>query len=329
MENQSNSHKKPLIDTFGRVHDYLRISLTDRCNFRCFYCMPEEDPGFMQHNQLMKPDEIEAIAQTFVEMGIKKIRITGGEPLVRKEAPEIIERLGQLPVELAITTNGALMHLYPETFKKAGLRAINVSLDTLRTEKFKAVTKRNQGQRVLKNIEQFIREGFHLKVNMVVNRSTNQQELLDFVEWTRNVPVHIRFIEFMPFQGNSWEWEQMVPYQEMLDMLETYYPIERLQDKPNDTSKNYRVEGFEGTFAVISSVTAPFCETCNRLRLLADGQLRNCLFSDEQVNLMEAYRQGQDIEPLILENVHHKYWQQGGKQLSQETTLQSMVSIGG
>ena len=326
----TQSHvQNPLMDQFGRVHDYLRISLTDRCNFRCFYCMPEEDPGFMQHDQLMKPAEIEAIAREFVNLGVQKIRITGGEPLVRKEAHEIIKRLGQLPVELAITTNGALIHKYLETFKKSGLDNINVSLDTLRTDQFKAITKRDQGERVLNNIARFIQEGFHLKVNVVVNRHTNKQELLEFVEWTRNTAVHIRFIEFMPFKGNRWEWEQMVTYQEMLDMLGGYYPIERLQDKPNDTAKNYRVAGFEGTFAVISSVTEPFCDTCNRLRILADGQMRNCLFSDEQINLLRAYRESRELAPLIKENVKGKHWQQGGKNLSEETTHQTMVSIGG
>mgnify|MGYP003462461311 FL=1 len=189
-------------DSFGRVHDYLRISLTDACNFRCTYCMPDEEIQFKASAHLMQVDEIDAIAGMFVRMGVRKIRLTGGEPLVRKEAAEIIRVLSKYPVELTLTTNGYRAHEFIPVFKEAGIRSVNVSLDTLNPEKFFKITRRDHFRQVWDNIQLLVREGFHVKVNVVMMKGMNEEEIIDFVEWTKTQPVHIRFIEFMPFSGN-------------------------------------------------------------------------------------------------------------------------------
>src|SRR5688572_18911006 len=210
-------------DGFGRVHDYLRISLTDACNFRCTYCMPDEEMQFKASSHLMQVDEIDAIAGMFVRMGVRKIRLTGGEPLVRKEAAEIIKRLSKYPVELTLTTNGYRAHEFITVFKDAGIRSVNVSLDTLQAEKFFAITRRAHFAQVWDNIQLLINEGFHVKVNVVMMRGMNETEIIDFVEWTKTQPVHIRFIEFMPFSGNHWDNEKVVSYQEILDTIAGEY----------------------------------------------------------------------------------------------------------
>lgn len=323
-------------DGFGRVHDYLRISLTDACNFRCTYCMPDELMLFKPSAHLMQVDEIDAIAGMFVHMGVRKIRLTGGEPLVRKEAKEIIEVLSRYPVELTITTNGSRMHEFIQTFKDAGIRSVNVSLDTLNADKFLAVTRRPQFQQVWDNIQLMIREGFHVKVNVVMMKGMNDDEILDFIAWTKEQPVHIRFIEFMPFSGNHWENEKVVSYQQILETIAAEYDFVKLRDDANATAKKFKVYNHEGTFAIISTMSAPFCSTCNRMRLTADGKMKNCLFSKGEVDLLSAYRSGQDIMPLIEQCVIEKEEALGGqftqdyKQIDADAlTNRSMIRIGG
>jgi GTP 3',8-cyclase len=304
--------KSVIKDTFGRKHDYLRISMTDKCNFRCFYCMPDEKINFYPNSKLMSADELLNIAKTFVSLGVKKIRLTGGEPLIRKDAKEIIARLSNLPVELAITSNGYLLDEYLELFQDVGLRSINISLDTLNADKFHEITKRNYLKKVLSNIKLFIDNGFHVKINMVALKGVNLHEIKDFVEWTRNEKVHVRFIEFMPFNGNSWDFSKIVSYKEILEIVKEDFDFNRIKDAKNDTAKNFRLKGGEGTFAVISSVTDSFCGTCNRIRLTADGKIKNCLFSNNEIDLLSAYRKEKDIEKLILNNIESKLKERGG-----------------
>lgn len=301
-----------LIDKQGRKHSYLRLSLTDKCNFRCFYCMPSENIHFYPNSRLMSADEIEIIARQFVEQGVEKIRLTGGEPLIRKDANEIIYRLSQLPIELAITTNGYLLDKYLDLFQRVGLQSINISLDTLDEEKFKNITQRDYYYKVRSNIQKAIRLGFKIKVNTVVMKGVNEEEILEFVRWSERENIHVRFIEFMPFNGNKWDWSKVVSYKEMLATIESSIPIEKIQDSANDTAKNYRVQGGKGTFAVISSITAPFCGSCNRVRLTADGKLKNCLFSSAETDLLTPLRAGKDILPLIHGNVLSKEAERGG-----------------
>jgi molybdenum cofactor biosynthesis protein A len=330
--------KEPLIDTFGRKHDYLRISLTERCNLRCFYCMPAEGVNLTPKNHLMNQDEVVEMAKIFVGLGVKKIRLTGGEPLVRKDAKEIIQRLAELPVQLAITTNGILVDQYLNIFKESGLRSINVSLDSLQEDKVKKITLRNFFPRILGNIDLLINEGIHVKVNAVAIKGTNDDEILDFIEWTKEKPIHVRFIEFMPFDGNNWDWSKGISYKEILVMAQKAYgeDVERLKDSLNDTAKNFRIKGYKGTFAIISSVTNPFCDTCNRLRLTADGKIKNCLFSNQETDLLSALRAGEDVEHLIRQSVINKKAKRAGmdsfEQFANPDNNQenrSMIKIGG
>jgi pyruvate-formate lyase-activating enzyme len=193
-----------LTDRFGRRHTYLRISLTERCNLRCFYCMPAEGIELRPRQHFMRATELLTIARTFTDMGVRKIRLTGGEPLVRSDAAEVILGLGQLPVELAITTNGVLVDRFVDTFRNAGIRSVNISVDTLQPDRMERITRRDHFHRIMANIRLLLDEGFHVKVNMVVMRGVNDDEVTDMVEWTRSEPLHIRFIEFMPFNGNLW-----------------------------------------------------------------------------------------------------------------------------
>lgn len=325
-----------LIDQFKRVHNYLRISLTDHCNLRCFYCMPDEHYTFAPPAALMQPDELQAIAATFVTLGVNKIRLTGGEPLVRKDAGNIISNLAKLPVELTLTTNGTRLHHFTDIFKSAGIRSLNISLDSLNAEKFNLITRRNNFKTVWNNINLLIEQGYHVKVNVVAMKGLNENEINDFVAWTRHVPVHVRFIEFMPFAGNKWSSNKVFTWQEILSTINSEFSFLPLKGDANDTAKKYIVPGHVGTFAVISTMSAPFCSTCNRMRLTADGKLKNCLFSKSETDLLSALRRGEDIKPLIIENIGSKAKEQGGQFVADFRNLEtksidnrSMIAIGG
>jgi len=323
-------------DSFGRVHDYLRISMTDNCNLRCFYCMPEEDHSFTPQARLMQVNEIESIAKIFVAQGVSKIRLTGGEPLVRKDAADIILALSRLQTALTMTTNGTRLDEFLDVFKRAGIRSLNISLDTLDREKFRILTRRDQFERIINNIDLFIREDFHVKVNVVVMKGINEKEIIDFVDWTRQDDIHVRFIEFMPFTGNRWNPEKVFTWQDIMKTVEEHHEVIRLEDGPHETAKKYKIRGHRGTFAVISTMSAPFCEGCNRIRLTADGKLKNCLFSGSETDLLTPFRNGEDILPLIHENIRNKAKMLGGqftedfKQIHAENIdNRSMITIGG
>lgn len=323
-------------DSFNRIHNYLRISMTDNCNLRCFYCMPEEDYSFTPASRLMQKDELVSIAKVFVQHGVDKIRLTGGEPLVRKDAAEIMRALSKLPVSLTMTTNGSRLHEFTEVFRECGIKSLNISLDTLDRDKFSVLTRRDQFDRITENIRLYIEEGFHVKVNVVVMRGINDMELNDFVEWTRHENVHVRFIEFMPFTGNRWNSDKVFTWQDMIDRIGAQYEIERLEDGPNDTAKKYRAHRHTGTFAVISTMSAPFCAGCNRMRLTADGKLKNCLFSKTESDLLTPFRNGEDILPLIRASIDAKAKMLGGQftedfeQIhAEDIDNRSMITIGG
>ncbi len=328
-----------LADTFGRAHTYLRISLIERCNLRCTYCMPEEGVLLSPKSSLMSYEEIYTIAKTFVENGVTKIRLTGGEPLIRKDIPVILEKLSSLPAELSITTNAVIVDKFIGTLKANSIQNINVSLDTLNKEKFKQITRRNDFEKVYNNILLLVKNGFNVKINTVLIKGFNDNEIIDLVQLTKKLPVTVRFIEFMPFDGNKWNMEKMISYKEIIKKLNAFYSerlIERIEDAPNDTSKNYKIKGYKGTFAVISSVTNPFCDSCNRLRLTANGQLKNCLFSSTESDLLSTLRAGNSIQPIIQKAVQAKFKIRGGmdtlKKLQQpklHSQNRSMITIGG
>jgi cyclic pyranopterin phosphate synthase len=323
-------------DSYNRVHNYLRISLTDNCNLRCFYCMPEEEYEFTPASKLMQKDEIEILSRIFVNLGVNKIRLTGGEPLVRKDAAEIITALSRLPVKLTLTTNGSRLHEFVDTLEQAGVRSLNISLDTLQPEKFQLITRRAQFEKIYSNIQLLLKKDFHVKVNMVVMKGLNDNEINDFVEWTKHEPVHVRFIEFMPFTGNRWTSNKVVTMQQMLEMIRQKYNVERLQDEKHETAKGYKVPGHLGTFAIISTMSANFCADCNRMRLTADGKIKNCLFAEKETDLLTALRNGEDVVPLIHQNIRSKSKQLGGQFSTdfehlhpEEIHNRSMITIGG
>ena len=323
-------------DSFGRVHDYLRISLTDNCNFRCFYCMPEEEYDFTPASRLMQTDEIVALAKIFVAQGVKKIRLTGGEPLVRKDAAAIILALGKLPVELVMTTNGTRIAEMLPVLKEAGIKTVNISLDTLQPDKFMLITRRDVFHQVRSNIELLLQEKFIVKVNVVVMKGLNDGEIRDFIEWTRHNPIQVRFIEFMPFSGNKWTSNKMFSYHEILDEIGKDFSVFPVKGAPHDTAKGFMVPGHEGSFAIISTMTAPFCSTCNRMRLTADGKLKNCLFSDGETDLLTALRNQEDVLPLIRASIRSKKKELGGQMVPNFEELdanainnRSMITIGG
>ncbi|WP_289028656.1 GTP 3',8-cyclase MoaA [uncultured Algoriphagus sp.] len=325
-----------LVDSFGRIHDYLRISLTDHCNFRCTYCMPQEEMEWMPKSKLMSKDEVINLAKTFINLGVKKIRLTGGEPLVRKEFPEILEYLSTYPVELTLTTNGVLIHKHIGVLKKAGVRSVNVSLDTLNREKFLKLTRRDQFDLVWENIFLLLREGFRVKVNAVALHGLIEGEICDFVAMTEELPIHMRFIEFMPFAGNHWQSKKVVTAAQMLDLVKEKYEIVKLEDKKHDTAKKYKVPGFAGTFAFITTMSENFCAGCNRIRLTADGKIKNCLFGKEELDLLGAFRKGENVEEIIRLSISRKHKALGGqfdpdylKANPDAIENRSMIKIGG
>jgi len=329
--------KENITDRFGRVHDYLRISLTERCNLRCFYCMPEEGVQLRDKSEFMSAEELINIAKTFVALGIKKIRLTGGEPLIKKNAELIIRELGKLPVELAITTNAVIVHKFIDVFKEAGIKAVNVSLDSLEENKFNNISRRNYYKEIKENISLLIENDFHVKINVVVIRDVNDTEIADFVQWSKNENVHIRFIEFMPFDGNSWNTEKKVSYKEILQEVENVFGKDqffKIGDQPNDTSRNFQLKDAKGTFGIISSVTNPFCDSCNRIRLTADGKIKNCLFSEDESDILRALRSNIPLEGVIRGAFDTKHKERGGlSEFSNEEVKKhknrSMTSIGG
>jgi len=298
--------------------------------------MPEEEYEFTPASRLMQVDEIEAIAKIFVAQGVNKIRLTGGEPLVRKDADKIILALSKLLVSLTLTTNGTRLHDYVEVLKEANIQSLNISLDTLQPDKFLLLTRRDQFKQVYDNIHLMINHGFHVKVNVVAMNGMNDMEINDFIEWTKDTPVHVRFIEFMPFSGNKWTSNKVFTYQQILEVVQSKYEVVRLTDELHDTAKKYTVPGHAGTFAVISTMTAPFCSGCNRMRITADGKMKNCLFSKEETDLLTSFRNGEDILPLIQQSISSKAKELGGQFTAdfkhvhaEDIHNRSMITIGG
>ena len=332
-------NKKILQDSFGREHTYLRISLTELCNLRCTYCMPAEGIQLSPKSHIMNFDEIYSIAKTFVDYGVTKIRLTGGEPLVRRDVAIILKKLASLPVELSMTTNAVIVDRYINLLKECNIMNLNVSLDSLDAVKFKEITRRNDFEKVVTNMHLLIQEGFNVKLNAVLIKGFNDNEIIDFINLTKNLPVSVRFIEFMPFDGNKWNKGKMVSYAEVMEKVNSSFDksqVNRLQDAPNDTSKNYKIEGYKGSFAIISSVTNPFCDSCNRIRLTANGRLKNCLFSATESDLLTPLREGKDIRPIIQKAVQSKFKIRGGMDTLEKLETpdlhgknRSMITIGG
>jgi GTP 3',8-cyclase len=324
-----------LTDGFGRRHTYLRISLVEHCNLRCRYCMPEEGLAWTPPEHLLTNAEILRLARLFVAQGVNKIRLTGGEPLLRKGIEHIVAELARLPglKTVAMTTNGLLLPKKLDSLKTAGLTQLNISLDTLRPERFEILTRRKGFEQVLEAIDLALARGYcPLKVNCVVLRGFNDDELLDFAAWTKDRPVEVRFIEFMPFDGNGWSDAQLVPAAEMRARIEAHYPLKPLRVDPNGTARLFQIPGHQGWLGFIASMTEPFCEGCNRLRITADGNLKVCLFGRAEVSLRDAMRQGAtdaELLDLISAAIGRKHARHAGMHKLAHMKNRPMITIGG
>jgi len=301
-------------DSFQRPIDYLRISVTDRCNLRCIYCMPAEGIRLMSHEDILSYEEIYTIAEAAAELGISKIRITGGDPLVRVGLPDLIQMLARIDTidDISLTTNGVLLARYAAELKEAGLRRVNVSLDTLKHDRFEYITRGNNLSDVLEGISAARSVGLNpIKINTVVMAGINDDELLDFAARTINESWHVRFIEYMPFGDSSTDL-QLVPVAEMKQRLEVLGELEPCPAVTgNGPAKYYRLPKARGTIGFITPVTEHFCFRCNRLRLTADGKLRPCLLSENEIDLRQPLRSGMssaELKGLIKEAIASKPW---------------------
>ena len=325
-----------LIDKYNRQHNYLRISLTERCNLRCTYCMPEDGIPLRDRMEFMTREEIFFLAKTFVKLGVTKIRLTGGEPLIKKNFSDILSDLSKLNVELAITTNGVQLHRFWDDLLAAKVKSLNISLDTLFPEKNKTITRRDYFQKTYENIKGAVERGFDIKLNCVLIKGFNDDEIIDFIELSKSQNIGIRFIEFMPFDGNKWDLSKTVSFQEIIKKTRDHFGDENVtasNQGPNSTSRNYRINNYTGDFGIISSITNPFCDSCNRIRLTADGKIKNCLFSNSETDLLTALRREENIEDLIRTTIFRKEKERAGlpdfndPDFSSEN--RSMIQIGG
>jgi GTP 3',8-cyclase len=331
---------EPLVDSFGRVHRDLRISVTDRCNFRCTYCMPAEGMTWLPRSQVLTFEEIERIARVCVErFGVDAIRLTGGEPTVRAHLPVLVGKLAALrtgdgrPADIALTTNGATLRTVAADLVAAGLRRVNVSLDTLKRDRFVELTRRDELAHVLEGIEAATEAGLDpVKVNAVVMRGVNDDEVVDLAAFGRDRGVTMRFIEWMPLDADQrWQSNAVVSQAEILAAIDAVFPVEPLV-RGHQPAERFAYRDGRGEVGVIPSVTRPFCDTCDRVRLTAEGQLRACLFSVDEVDLRALVREGgsdDDLAEAVASCVAGKW---AGHMIGQVTFVRprrSMSQIGG
>lgn len=327
--------RSPLFDRFGRVHSYLRISVTDRCNFRCVYCMPAEGIEWRPREDILTFEEIVRVTRVFVRLGVDKVRLTGGEPTLRRGIEHLISALAALPGvrTLAMTTNGFRLREHAHTYREAGLTGINVSLDSLRRERFLQITRRDALDNVLAGLDAALAAGYEkVKLNTVVMAGVNEDELLDFVELARDRPLHVRFIEFMPFHNNGWSEGGVFPLARMREIIGSRYSPEPMHVEPNAVAREWRIPGFQGTIGFIASMTESFCSGCNRIRLTADGQVKSCLFSPAESNLRDVLRSGASDDELE-ERIRTALWLKPKEHPPMEVLSalenRSMIEIGG
>ena len=325
----------PLVDGFGRVHRDLRISVTDRCNFRCTYCMPAEGLDWMAREDLLTYEELTRVARVCVErFGFNGIRLTGGEPTVRANLPVLIEQLSSLGVDLSLTTNGTTLTNLAPALVSAGLERINISLDSLKRERFEQITRRDELDKVLEGIDAAVSAGLApVKINCVVMRGVNDDEIVDFARFGRERGVTVRFIEFMPLDAQGeWTNEQVVTKAEIVSAIGDVFPLEPVAERESDPAARWRYVDGGGEFGVIPSVTEAFCESCDRVRLTADGMLRHCLFATRELDLRTLLRNeatDDDLAAAITAEVGAKW---AGHQINQVHFIRparSMSQIGG
>lgn len=328
-----------LTDRLGRRHTTLRLGLTERCNLRCVYCMPAAGVPLTPTRQMLTTDELVRLTRVLVGAGVDKVRLTGGEPLARKDAVEVAERIGRLDLRsLALTTNGVLLVDRLGALSRAGLTDLTVSLDTLRADRFEAVTRRPGLDRVLAAIDAALALGYgtdgrSLKVNVVALKGVNEDEAADFAAWAAREPIEVRFIEVMPFGGNGWDRAALVSMAETRAAVEAAVgPLGRCADAPDATAQTFRRPGWRGRVGFVASMTAPFCAGCSRLRVTADGALKVCLFGAAEVSLRDALRAGAtdaDLLAAVQAALDGKHAAHAGMDPMAITEDRPMITIGG
>jgi len=326
-----------LTDAFGRAIKNLRISVTDRCNFRCTYCMPEEGLVWLGREEILSYEEIGRLARIFLSIGVEEIRLTGGEPLVRRDLPVLIEKLSALPgmTSLSLTTNGFTLKQHCADLVAAGLQRINVSMDTPVREKFKHITRRDALPQVLEGLEECEKypQLSPIKVNAVAIRTFSEEDVLAFAEFARRKPYVVRWIEFMPLDADGeWEREDVLTGAEIRSIIESKYPLEPVSDNRIATAQRYRFADGTGEVGFINPVSEPFCSTCDRIRLTADGQFRTCLFSRWETDLRHPLRTGAsdaEIEQIIRNAVWRKEMKHYVNDPGFQRASRSMSQIGG
>lgn len=325
-----------LVDQHGRRLNYLRLSVTDRCNFRCYYCMPEEGINFAPRKELLSFEEMYQLCNVFAGLGIDKIRITGGEPFVRNGIIPFLYKLSELEglKEIVVTSNGTLSAKHQSALKEMGIRKINISLDSLDADRFHRITRRDSFDTVYNGILGLLDDGFEIKLNCVVAENKNIEDIIPFIELTKNHPLSVRFLEEMPFNGSALSGYSGWDYKRIYEHISKHYTdITRLISDDNSTSVNYKIPGHKGSFGIIPSFSRTFCGTCNRIRLSATGELRTCLYGPPAANLRDILRGGANSEVLqqVLLDTVAKREKDGfaAEALSHETIHTSMSVLGG
>ncbi|HEY9045657.1 MAG TPA: GTP 3',8-cyclase MoaA [Ohtaekwangia sp.] len=328
-----------LFDNHNRPINYLRLAVTDRCNLRCFYCMPEEGIHYLPKKELLTFEEIYRLVSLFASMGVTKVRLTGGEPFVRTDLMKLIRSIVEIPgiKDLHLTTNGILTSAFIPELKKLGIASVNLSLDTLDRQRFKAITRRDEFEPVMKTLEQLLKEEIPVKINAVVMDGKNIEDILPLVELTRNNKVDVRFIEEMPFNGEgshypvlSWTYKKIVSY------IQEHHPdLHKLHDADNSTSYNYTIPGYTGTIGVIAAFSRTFCGTCNRIRLTAQGVLKTCLYDNGVLDIKALLRSGvsdDEVKEKLLYAFRHRVkdgFEAEAKRSDHLPVHESMSTIGG
>jgi molybdenum cofactor biosynthesis protein A len=328
-----------LLDNHGRKINYLRLAVTDRCNLRCFYCMPEDGLNWLSRKELMTYEEMLQVCTLLVKMGIEKIRITGGEPFVRKDIMQLLTALSKLDglKELSITTNGVLTAPHVADLKKIGVRSVNLSLDTLDANRFFTITRRDEFANVMETMEELLKHDMEVKINTVVMAGKNTQDIIPLVGLTKDLPVSVRFIEEMPFNGDGHSYSGIVwDYVRIFDEIRQTFPeIQKVPDPQYSTSYNYQIPGHKGSIGIIAAYSRTFCGTCNRIRITPQGTLKNCLYDDGVLNIKDLMRSGMgnaELEETLraaFNNRQKDGWQAEQKRLENPNFHESMATIGG
>lgn len=327
-----------LIDNHGRPVNYLRLAVTDKCNLRCFYCMPEEGLHWLSREELMSYDEMLRICSLLVNAGIQKIRITGGEPFVRKDIMPFLSSLSKLNglQELSITTNGVLTAPYIAQLKDLGINSVNLSLDTLDAGRFFAITRRDEFAAVMNTLNQLLKHNMRVKINAVVMEGKNTQDIAPLVQLTKDLPIAMRFIEEMPFNGDGHSFSGLNwDYVRILDEIKKIYPsIQKVNDPAYSTAYNYRIPGHRGDIGVIAAYSRTFCGTCNRIRITPQGSLKTCLYDNGVLNvrdMIRAEKSDHEINDAINAMLSHRAADGWDAERSAGSTgiHESMAAIGG